>query len=367
MPRQFEGGKPPLSIPGAPNVVRQFDNSEMISRRGEDALVVQMLPCPCLEEQKKPDCPFCFSGFIRYFQDFIEVTDESANMEQVASNQIYTRFYPIKEVSKITLFQDRQSKPLPIKSIKEKYIELPDNHNLKYWNKVLITYRAINLEEITIEGNGNNDFRVILPIGNRIIVGIKDYYSESGLTPIGFTFDSLLFSERSRDISFKVILTTVPPTKVLYRIAKVEKEKTQKASIKLETGDIEIGFGDSDKVTEGDIVTLLKMYFTTSNYIRPNKNVDWDYIPFAPVKEIFTVFSKTDRGLVEHKQGTDFILESQEKIRWLTPRPDSGYTIRYSYHPSYRLQNSGEGGGNENRLSPRFFVGKPVPSYRSFQ
>lgn len=367
MSRQFEGGKPAVSMPGAPNVLKSFDNSETINRRGEDALIVQMLPCPCPEEKKTPDCKFCYSGYIRYFQDFIEVTDEPANMQAIQSNQIYTRFYPIKEVSKLTLYLDREVKELPIKSIQERYIELPENLNLKYWNRVLITYKALSLEEITLDGVGNNDFRVVLPLQNKIIVGIKEYYSPSGINPTGFMFDSLLFAERSKDITFRVTLVTVPPTKVLYRTAKIEKGKTDKAGIRLDTGEVEIGFTNSDKVAEGDIVTLLKMYFVTSSYIRKSKNIDWDYIPYAPVKEIYNVFSKNNSGIVEHKQGVDFILESQEKIRWLVPKPEDGYTIRYAYNPSYRLQNSGEGGGNENRLSPKFFVGKAVPSYRSFQ
>ena len=367
MNRNDNGGSHPTIINQSPNVIRPIQNHELIDRRGEDAILLQLLPCPCPDSKKTPDCKYCYSGFIRVFQESLDIEDELINMDGIKGSSIYPRFYPIKSVNKIQLTLDGNTSDLPVSSINYDHIKLSDQTSLKYWNTVKASYKVDLIEKETVEIKGNGLLKLPLKLKNKIIVGIEDYFCEDDtIKPVGFNFDSLLFDKPTLDKFIRVKVKVITPIRIAYQTTKIDVGKTPNANLKVDVGDIDITLNHNYKVAEGDIITFLSMYLNANSRINyyPTKT---DYLPYAPVKEIFHVFGIYNQKIKEYKEGIDFILESNEKIRWINEKPLDGYSIRYSYHPSYRIQNTGEGGGLENRNVVRTYHAKPVNSYRSFQ
>lgn len=361
------GGISPISISSAPNVVRPLDNEEILERRGENAVLVQMIPCPCPDSKKTPDCKACYGGYIRTFQEFKEIVKETVAMQGIRGNRIYPRYYPIVSVQELTLTKNGEITPIEWAEINNQYIQLPGQNLLSYWNTIQISYRARMTEELTIEAKASNESRVkILGLENKqVILRVVDCYSESGDEPIGFMFDSILFKKRISGL-IRVKVEVINTIKLAYREAKIDPANITPGNLKYQEGDIELTTSQGYKVSEGDIVTLLKYYLTADSYISWQEG-ETDFLPFGPVKEILRVFSKENDKIVEHFSGTDFVLMNQDKILWLKEKPRNGYSIRYSYHPSYRIQNFGAGGGNEDKNAPRTYIARPIPSWRSFQ
>lgn len=365
--KQFPGGESPLNIPGSPNVVKTTGPEELIERRGESAIHISLMPCPCPEEKKIPDCPYCFNGFIKTYQEFKEINNELVSMEGVKKNSILPRWIPLHSVQELYYLENNKTIELSIDRLEPDKIILKQDSNLKYWNAVYISYRAKSIEEKQGSIDLNSPVRrVVIDTDNTVIISVKEIYSEDKkefIKPIGFGYKSISFSSPvAGKLNYTILVLT--PIKVAYHTVEQSPGFTEQSRLKLDTGEVKIVIPHGQKIIEGDIITLLTMYFTKSEYIK-YKPGEYDFLTYAPVKEIFKVFSRGSSGIIEHKQGEEFDLISEDRVKWHVDKPKDGFSVQYSFHPSYRIQNTGE--GDENTNKPRTYSGKFVSNYRSLK
>lgn len=367
MEKRFEGGTNLLYIPLSPNAVKGFGVDDTIQNRGENAIRVQFQPCAC--KTKLPDCMVkgCYDGFIRTFQDYREIIAEVIPDDGLGGKKIYPRFFPLKDVLKVDLIRDETREPLQITRIEEDHFEV--NKDLAYYHVVEVTYRA----KTTVERMGQ--IEVIQPTKKvdlgyylqdipEVVLSVKEtYLNGKKIESVGNTFNAILFQENVAG-KLNYVVKNYTPFKLAYRESSVMDEKTDRASLKLQSGDIQVTISQSERVAEGDIITLVGMYFNISEYVEFKPDKPYDYLMYAPIREIINCFAIIDNETVELFEGKDFVIMDLERILWLKEKPRGGYSIRYSYHPSYRLQKA-TGGANESKNTPRDYVGKFIANYRS--
>ncbi|MCG6170248.1 hypothetical protein [Leptospira sanjuanensis] len=365
MRRSGKGGQTPFSITTKPNVLTPLTNEEMIDRRGESALWFRLTPCPCPVEERIPDCRFCFEGWIRSFQETLEISEELAY--KVEGNKVYTRFAPIREVDSAILISRETHKPLSIKRIHDEFIEVEET--LKYWNSVLLKYKVSMLEEIYLEGICENEYEVFpkMPLG-AIAHVLEAYSAPEGQEPekldvTGNTFNSVVFARRVSGL-VRLKVSFFNAVKVGYKTYRAEPDSRKIFSGSQNTffdGDLMGVIGAGYRMGEGDIITLLVSTLRHSEFI-PFQNSTLDTVSYSPIQNIDQVVSKGRNGLIYHKRGKDFILFGDSKIQWLTDKPRNGYSIIYDYHPTFRVSGFLEGGSGEDRDKPKIFKMKPIPN-----
>ncbi|UPY81110.1 hypothetical protein FH581_023235 (plasmid) [Leptospira weilii] len=363
MRKSGQGGSTPFSITTKPNVLTPLTNEEMIDRRGESALWYRLTPCPCPQEERVPDCKFCFEGLVRTFQEELEITEEMAY--KVEGNKVFTRFAPISEIVSANLISRETHKPLTIKRIEEEYVEVEEN--LKYWNSVLLRYKVKMVECLFVEGIGENEYVLFpkLPLG--AIVGVEEVFFVSGegvpeaVEFSGFTFNSIVFPKRVTGL-FRFKLKFQYPIKVAYKTYRQDSDARKifdRSQITFQEGELLAVVGGGYRMGEGDLVTLLVSTLRHSEYIQFQTG-NYDTLSYSPVSHIDRIFSKGKHGLVTHEKGKDFILFGDSKIKWLTDKPRNGYSLIYDYHPTFRISGFIEGGSGEDRDKPKLFKMKPI-------
>ncbi|EMN89880.1 hypothetical protein [Leptospira weilii] len=357
------GGITPFSITTKPNVLTPLTNEEMIDRRGESALWYRLTPCPCPQEERIPDCKFCFEGLVRTFQEELEISEEMAY--RVEGKKVFTRFAPISEISSATLISRETFKPLSIKRIEEEYIEVEEN--LKYWNSVLLRYKVKMEETITVDAEGKNEYILFpkLPLG--AIVGVEEVFfiPEEGepeeVEFSGFTFNSVVFPKRVSGF-YRLKLKFQHPVKIAYKTYRVDADARKifdRSQITFQDGELLAVIGGGYRLGEGDLVTLLVSTLRHSEYIQFQTG-STDILSYSPIASIDRIFSKGKQGLVTHEKGKDFILFGDSKIKWISDKPRNGYSVIYDYHPTFRISGFIEGGSGEDRDKPKLFKMKPI-------
>ena len=359
-----------LYVPIGPNPVKPWGIEDTIEKRGELAMRVQFQPCPCPENQRLNECTTqgCYQGFIRTFQDFKEIVGETVPDEGIYGNKIYPRFYPIKSVSQAILQWDDEFIPLDITKIEDDHFEV--SRQLKYWNILNITYRVKVIEDVmgsieVINPTKKVDLGMFESSSSPQVITsvVETYLNGKKIDYLGNTFNAIIFQENVAG-TLNYVVKTYTPFKLAYRDSSMYDAKLEKTQIKLDSGDIEVTVSQSERIAEGDIITLVKMYYNTSQFVPYKPNTQYDYLSFAPIRKVINCFTKVNNQIVELKEGEDFILADYERIYWLKEKPLNGFSIRYSYNPSYRLMKA-SGGANEMKNTPKNYVGKFVSNYRS--
>lgn len=363
MRKSVLGGSTPFSITTKPNVLTPLTNEEMIDRRGESAIWYRLTPCPCPQEERVPDCKFCFDGLVRTFQDELEISEEMAY--KVERNKIYTRYAPISEIVSATLISRETFKPLTVKRIHDEFFEVEED--LKFWNSVLLKYKVKMEETLTVEGYGENEYVLFpkLPLG--AITGVEEVFhipqdSEPEEVEFsGFTFKSVVFPKRTNGL-FRLKLKFQHPVKVAYKTFRVDSDARKifdRSQITFQEGELMAVIGGGYKLGEGDLLTFLVSTLRHSEYI-PYQPGNYDILSYSPIMNLDCIFSKGKKGLITHKKDEDFILFGDSKIKWITDKPRNGYSVIYDYHPTFRINGFIEGGSGEDRDKPKIFKMKSI-------
>lgn len=335
----------------------------MIERRGESCLWYRLTPCPCPGEERVPDCKYCFEGMIRTFQEELEITEELS--WKIEGNKIYTRYAPITEVKSAVLISRETQKKLNVKRICEEYIEVEET--LKYWNSVLLHYKVSMLEEICIEGCGENEYVLFPKIPLGAIVGVKEVFKiEEGKEPeliehAGFTLNSVVFPKRVNGL-YRLKILFFNPVKVGYKTYRVDTDARRifdRSQITFQEGEIMAVIGAGYNVGQGDIIILLSSTLKFSEYV-PWQSSSNDILSYSPITRVEKIFTKEKTGLKTHELGKDFVIFGDSKIKWISDKPKNGYSVIYDYHPSFRISGFIEGGSGEDREKPKIFKLKPI-------
>ncbi|TGJ99833.1 hypothetical protein EHO57_13810 [Leptospira langatensis] len=364
-----KGGSTPFEIGTKPNQLTPLTNEELLNRRGESAIWYRMSPCPCPSGDQIPDCPFCYSGLIRTFQEELIIQEELA--ERVTGNCVFTRYAPISKIDEAKLFQRGSKKDLSIMKVHEDHFEVLEP--LKYWNQVELKYRVKMIEEIIVEGSGSNEYVLFPKLPDGALTGVVEVFKipEIG-EPIpvkysGFTLNSIVFPERVNGLH-RAKIKFVSAIKIGYKTFNVDPSNKpfDKSQLTFQSGELMGVLGSGYRIGEGDIITLLVSKLRHSEYIhfKPNGKAI-DKVAYSPIFEIDSIISKERDGLKLWKQGRDYILFGDSEVQWLTDKPRGGYTIIYDYHPSFRVTGFIEAGDGENRPKPRIFKMKPVSSFNA--
>jgi hypothetical protein len=358
------GGVTPFPIQTKPNLFTPLRNEELLERRGESALWFRLSPCPCPQSERVPDCKFCLDGEIRTFQEDLEVVEEIA--WKVDGNRLYTRYGPISSVDKLTFFHRGEERKLTPLRIESEYIEVAEQ--LEYYHQVQIDYKVKLVETIQVEFRGNNEFEVFPLQGqSKYLIGIEELYrlSNAESVPVKWmshTLNSIFFKDRTT-ATYRGKIRVINPVKVAYKTFSLDKRKGLPSSlIELPDGEVMAVMGSGYRMGEGDIITLLKSTNRHSQFVE-FKTGDVDRLPYSPIASIDTVLAKDGNGLRTYKLGEDFVIFGDNRLRWISDKPRSGYTIIYDYHPSFRVTGFMEGGSGEDRAKPRQFKMKAIPSF----
>ncbi|WP_040912739.1 hypothetical protein [Leptospira kmetyi] len=366
MRKSGQGGQTPFSIPTKPNVLTPLTNEELLDRRGESALWYRLSPCPCPQEERLPDCKYCFDGLIRTFQETLTIQEEFAY--KIQGKRIYTRFAPVTEVVSAVLHSQDKQTPLTISHNEEDSFEVLEN--LKYWNAVLLKYKVSLIEEKFFEVKGNNEYELFPELNKEAIVGVIEVFKipEDG-SPIeveysGHTLNSIVFPKRVSGL-YRIKVRTFNPVKVAYKTFRNDSDSRklfERSQITFQEGELIAVMGGGYRMGEGDVITLLVSTLRHSEYIA-FQNTTYDRVSYSPISSVDQILSKGKHGIKTHKKGEDFIVYGDSKIQWLSDKPRTGYTIIYDYHPTFRVTGFVEGGNGEDREKPRIFKMKPLSNF----
>ncbi|EIE01416.1 hypothetical protein [Leptospira licerasiae] len=360
------GGETPFPISTKPNMFTPLSNEELLTRRGESALWYRLSPCPCPSGDKTPDCPFCFEGQIRTFQEDLEIREEVS--WKVSGSSIWTRYSPISEIEEAILVTRGERRPLHIKDIQSEYFNVEEN--LKYWNIVELKYKVSMLEETVIEAIGDNDFTLFPKLPDGVIVDVLETYKievdgrSTRVKHTAFSLNSITFANRTNGL-YRIRIRYFSPIKIAYRTFNVDNRKAfEKSQIHFQDGELMGVIGSGYRLGQGDIFTLLKSTLRHSDFVQPT-NKEIDRLSYSPIAYIDSVISKGPNGLIEHKKGLEYVQFGDSKIRWIDDKPRNGYTVIYDYFQTFRVTGFIEAGSGEDRPKPRVFKMKPVPSFNA--
>ncbi|MCB1305055.1 MAG: hypothetical protein KDK37_12285 [Leptospiraceae bacterium] len=351
-----------------PNVFSPVGVEDLIDRRGESALWFRMQPCPCPVASRTSDCLVCFNSHVRSFQESVLIENERV---QADGHSLFPRFAPVRKVNRTEWLGPGEGRPLTVDKIDPTRVLVKEM--LEEWSAVFIDYEVDLIEAQTFDKiRVHNDIFVQIPT-DAIIIGIEGVW-ESGdedvdgrpLDYTGFGFHRITLKERFTGL-VNVRLRLFRPIKIAYRTMDVGHKRTERAALPFESGEIEIIVPNSYLMGEGDIITFLTTTVRHSMYIEA-KPGQVDRIAYSPVVELINCYSKArdDKGndrILQHTIGQDLILESSDRVRWLTDKPRGGYTLMYSYNPSFRIQEETTVAGGMDKRLPRQYRAKAASSY----
>lgn len=362
MRRVRRGGFTAFNPTIRPNIFSPVGVEDLIERKGESALWFRLQPCPCPPEERTPDCRACIDGYVKSFQDSITVENEKVYCD---GNYIYPRFAPVSGVQSTEWLGEGEGRPLSIKRIEPERIQVEEY--LEDWHAVVAAYDVDLVERMTLQDLPiENTERLDLPIDG-VLIGVDELYIDGApLSWTGFGFQHITLAERKTGL-VNAAIRVFNPIKVAYRTMDMNTEGTERAMMPLETGEVEFTVPGRILMGEGDILTLLTTTVRNGQYI-PFQEGPSDRLSYAPVSRILNCYSKeTDQHgrerLREYRVGQDLVLESSERVRWLSPKPRNGYTIMYEYHPSFRIQSDTTVSGTMDRTLPRVYKAKAASSY----
>lgn len=369
MPRRIrEGGFTVFNPTIRPNVFSPVGVEDLIERRGESALWFRMQPCPCPSEKRLPDCLACVDGYVKSFQERLLIENERVYAD---GRTIFPRYAPVRKVVRTQWLGPGEGRPLSINQVHPDRIEVKEQ--LEEWHAVIADYEVDLIEAQTYEGIVvDNDIFVDIPTDS-VVVAVEgvwlDVQEDDPGTPLEWTgvgFRRITLKERVTGI-VSARVKVFNPVKIAYRTMDVGQQQTEKAGIPLESGEIEIIVPNSYLMGHGDIITFLTTTVRNAQYVSPRPG-PVDMLTYTPVVEILNCFSKRrdargNERIIQHEVGKDLILESAERVRWLTEKPMEGYSIMYSHHPSFRIQEETTVSGGLDRNLPRQFKAKAVSSY----
>ena len=362
----------PLAIPSSPNPVRTIPTEEILERRGELSMWFKMQPCPCPADKRYPDCNLCMDGYIRTFQRTYPIIQES--VYKLEENRIYTRYSPISSVQNVQIFGagdgtgTQNIGNLSVMDFGDDWIDVTER--LEYWKSVILDYEVSMYEDTTFEMEATGEHRVYLKGQKSYIVGVEPVVANINpdgtiepIRPAGFGFDSLVF-DRPVFGKIRAKLSMYAPIFIGYRTYETHFG-AENTKVFMEGGDVELVVPMGVKMGRGDIITLLTSTTRTSQYI-PFRSGDIDPLPYSPIAKISECYSRTDTEIIRHEEGKDFIIVSDYQIKWLdNKKPQSGFSIQYEYHPSFRVIGSGQNGSPENRKRPLIYSAKSISSWRA--
>jgi hypothetical protein len=361
------GGQLPFNTQTRPNIFTPVHPEEIIERRGESFYWFRMQPCPCdRNDTSSLNCRFCVDGQIPTHQESRRIIEETA--WKVEGNKVYFRFGPIDRVeSAVWTVADGKTVDLRILDTHPDHIEV--NVHLKYWHSVNLSYYAklskelilnFEIEEITKQ--------VFVPKiwEEGIVTKVHELYLDG--QPIhdkvlGFNFDSIVFSENIRPGRISGKITVFQPIKLGYKTFELDQSETERVKFGLNKGQIAVVSPLGYKMGQGDILIMVKSDARHSERIKTHPARQFDFLSHSPVIRIHNLIVKTNRGLEEKQIGKDFNLISNDRIFWLSDKPNE-YSIVYDYNPTFRVSGSIENGSLENRERPRILKADAIPTYR---
>lgn len=364
MKRTGQGGYSPFNIPTRPNAFTILKPDEVIERRGESALIFRYKPCPCPQQERSPDCKIegCFGGNIRTFQETALIDEEVS--WKVNGQYVHTLYSPVDSVELIEVFISGKPRPLNILEINGDMIKVSEN--LEYWRKVNLRYRVKMFSEMIVtESNVFPSRYYMPPISSKyaIIDVLEAYSNKKNVLPTmtGKDMKGIYFShDVFGDVTMKIkVMSSV---KLGYHSWNDDKQITEQGKFPYDVSELQVVAPTYVQLSEGDIVSFLVSAIQTSQYV-PFRTGNDDFLTYSPIKTIESLHVKENGKIVEKQKGIDFVVFRQDRIRWITPKPLSGYSVTYEYHPSYRVTGRVEGEGSEDRRKPFMYTLKSVSSF----
>lgn len=364
MKRTGQGGYSPFNIPTRPNAFTVLKPDEVIERRGESALIYRYKPCPCPQIERIPDCKIigCSGGNIRTFQETALIDEEVS--WKVNGNYVHTLYSPIDTVEKIEVYVSGKPRTLEVLEVENDKIKVSET--LEYWRKVNLRYRVKMFSEIILTD------KVILPVRYYIppldskyamVDVIEAYANKKNIMPLisGKDMKGIYFQENIYgDITLKISIMSA--VKLGYHSWNDNKEKSEQGKFVFDSSELQVVAPTYVQLSEGDVVSFLVSAIQTSQYV-PFKTGNDDYLTYSPIKTVESIHVKENGKIVEKKKGIDYSVFRQDRIRWITPKPLSGYSVTYEYHPTYRVTARIEGEGSEDRRKPFMYTLKAVSSF----
>jgi hypothetical protein len=364
MDRTGKGGLSPFNIPTRPNAFTVLKPDEVIERRGESALIFRYKPCPCPQIDRSPDCKIqgCFGGYIRNFQETALIDEEVS--WKVEGQYVHTLYSPVDSVEIINTIINGMPRDLHVVSVENNKIKVSEI--LEYWRKVNLRYWVKMISEVVLTDNIIEPTRYYMPkLDNHhaMVDVIEAYVNGKNIMPsiIGKDMKGFyLFEDIYGDITIKLKL--LASVKIGYHSWNLDKTKSEQGKFPYDSSDLQVVVPTYVQMSEGDIIIFLYSAIQTSQYV-PFRTGNDDFLTYSPIKGIQSLHVKEHGKIVEKKKGIDFIVYRQDRIRWLTPKPLTGFSITYEYHPTYRVTGRMEGEGSEDRRKPFQYTIKAVNSF----
>jgi len=364
MNRTGRGGVSPFNIPTRPNAFTGLKPDEVIERRGESALIFRYKPCPCPQSDRTPDCKIqgCHGGYIRTFQETALIDEEVS--WKVKGNIIHTLYSPIDSVELINVVINGENRDLNVMEIEGDKIKVREN--VEYWRKVNLRYKVKMISDTVYNEKIPSPVRYYMPPmdKHRAMIDVSEAYmnGENIMNHIiGYDMRGIFFDINvAGEITVK--LKTISSVKLGYHSWNDDKPKTEQGKFPFDSSELQVVAPTYVQLSEGDIIIFLYSTVQTSQYV-PFRTGNDDFLTYSPIKNVETLHVKENNKIIEKKKGIDFLIFRQDRIRWITPKPLSGYSVTYEYHPTYRVTGRLEGEGSEDRRKPYMYTVKSVGSF----
>ena len=356
------GGVSPFNVPTRPNAFTPLKPDDVLERRGESILLFRFKPCPCPQMNRSPDCKTegCFGGYLRVWQETALIDEETAWKNK--GTIVRTLYQPIHSVEEIFTFINGKKVNLDVVSTHGDTIEIL--HPIEYWRKVFLKYRVKMIESsiLSFDLKGNEQY-LYLGLDKKVLTDVSEAYLN------GNDIKSQIIGNDMYGVYFfkpmvgklNLVVHTSSPVKIGYHSWSLDAPK-EESKFPVQSSDLSIVAPTYVQMAEGDIISLLYSTSQTSQYV-PFRVGSEDVLTYSPIKLVDSLHCVENGKVIEKKNMIDFIVHKYDRIKWLTPKPQSGYSITYEYHPSFRVTARIEGEGSEDRRKPYQYSVKAVSSF----
>jgi hypothetical protein len=254
-----------------------------------------------------------------------------------------------------------QNQPVTIQRIEPEVILTEEV--FEQWHGVELDYEVSLIEKQTVSVDAANTLILEPEIRGVIVSVVSVHIDGQRVEHAGYTMKSVTFSKRLNGKA-TLVLEVMEPIKIAYRTFEAKEGKTESAGILAANGDLELIVPQKYIMGPGDIVTFLTSEVRASHYVKFQAG-SIDRLQHFPVIRIENCMSQKtsndgSKRFKDYHYGEDFILLNNERIIWLTEKPRTGYTIMYTYRPSFRIQPEATLSGGMDRRLPRQYKARLI-------
>jgi hypothetical protein len=332
--------------------------ASMIQRHGLYVRILESRKCPCIKEDGHPDnsCTKCRGeGEIYQYQRELLETDELnyVTMQNRCKIEPY-RIPLLRPISVERMLPERQGgiREYPVESFDGENIYIAAEHPPAPYYQMRLSYYFDRYDYI--QGEELTQNAVVPEIFKSEAVTLESQYIHAQHIEVSGDIVSIerLYSDTQEYTSFSYSKNMIiiegniasgervyadmyyaSPARAIPSRMEYSDNEVQK-TMRLPMGELSLAVDPWWNVGRGDLFTFLMVEFIQDEVIT-HSGISDRVSQFDVSNLPSQIQSETDT----FKNGTDYILFGYREIRWIGKKPSVGdkYSVRYRYHPTYRV------------------------------